>query len=662
MKTKLRSKSKAILRNVGLTAFALFSTLSFAFAQFNGGTGTISDPYQIADVTQLQAMNTALDKHFILTQNIDASITSTWNSGAGFEPIGPTAVAPFTGSLDGKGFKITKLFIARQAVQGVGLFGNLFSSNFKIQNIGLDSAYIIGGNRTGALVGNKEGKVINCYSTGTVIGNSTVGGLIGRNGNSELSNSYSSCSVLGSSSVGGLAGSGSFIIKCYASGNVSSSGTVGGLVGEISSAGGIVRESFSTGDVTCSGTSAACGGLIGRVQAGTIELCYSISKVTGNRVGGLIGMSNGGTVKRCYSTARIFSNGGFGSIVAGLIAENEFKVYDCYSNVKITYTGTENSVTLAGLIGRNQDHSDVMNSYAVVKFNSTVGQRSGLAGTNEQSSQDTATMKNCYWNIDSSGVVPGIANDQTNAQVVTSLLDAQMRQRNSFPLWNFDTVWTITENVTFPFHKTTVACQNTYLTDSISACKSYTWINGITYTSSNNVDSFVVSNTSGCDTIIYLHLNITTIDTSVKVSANVLTANPNNPGSTYQWYDCTANTIISNATNQVFTATSTGSYAVIISTATCVDTSSCFSIVVSGVSSEQLKAIQVYPNPTSNKIYFELKNNAEVILMDLTGRIVYQSKIDKGNQSIDLTEFENGMYVLNVVSDEGIYASKILKQ
>jgi uncharacterized delta-60 repeat protein len=54
-------------------------------------------------------------------------------------------------------------------------------------------------------------------------------------------------------------------------------------------------------------------------------------------------------------------------------------------------------------------------------------------------------------------------------------------------------------------------------TDIITTCNSYTWIDGIEYTSSNNTATFILTNAAGCDSIVTLNL---TIDTPV--TADVL--------------------------------------------------------------------------------------------------------------------------------------------
>jgi len=72
-----------------------------SYSSFAGGNGTIQNPYQISNVTQLQNMSANLSAHYMLVNDINASVTSGWNLGAGFDPIGDNTNR-FTGSLDGQ--------------------------------------------------------------------------------------------------------------------------------------------------------------------------------------------------------------------------------------------------------------------------------------------------------------------------------------------------------------------------------------------------------------------------------------------------------------------------------------------------------------------------------------------------------------------------------
>ena len=58
--------------------------------------------------------------------------------------------------------------------------------------------------------------------------------------------------------------------------------------------------------------------------------------------------------------------------------------------------------------------------------------------------------------------------------------------------------------------------QNDTTYQAITACNSYTWINGITYTSSNNSGQYVLTNSKGCDSLIFLDLTINYPNTGVE--------------------------------------------------------------------------------------------------------------------------------------------------
>ncbi|KKL12757.1 hypothetical protein LCGC14_2532540 [marine sediment metagenome] len=90
----------------------------------------------ITDVDELQAMENDLTADYELGNNINASATSGWNGGEGFDPIGSSG-SEFTGSFDGKGYTINDLFINRPEETGVGLFGVTGSGCGKIVNVGI---------------------------------------------------------------------------------------------------------------------------------------------------------------------------------------------------------------------------------------------------------------------------------------------------------------------------------------------------------------------------------------------------------------------------------------------------------------------------------------------------------------------------------------------
>ena len=154
-------------------------------------------------VYDLQNMNNNKAGTYALGRDIDAGITSTWNSGAGFLQIG--ASNTFTGNLDGQGHTISGLFINRPSDQNVGLVGYL-AAGATVSNLGVIGAIVTGHTTVGAIVGANYGAVSNVYSSGSVTAISAgAGGLVGYNFQT-LSNAYSNSTVSGPLYVGGAVG------------------------------------------------------------------------------------------------------------------------------------------------------------------------------------------------------------------------------------------------------------------------------------------------------------------------------------------------------------------------------------------------------------------------------------------------------------------------
>ena len=186
--------------------------------------------------------------------------------GVSFRGIGKDYTNSFEGTFKGNQHIISNLTINTKEAN-VGLFGYT-GMGFAIDSLGLENVNISGGDNVGGLIGryaaNLNDTIKNCYSNGTVSGNSRVGGLIGAALNGTIYNSYSAGTVIGTGdNVGGLFGcteGGSIhLYNSYSTSNVRGKNNVGGLIGYNSVGSG--NNCYSMGIVT--GTGNIIGGLIG---------------------------------------------------------------------------------------------------------------------------------------------------------------------------------------------------------------------------------------------------------------------------------------------------------------------------------------------------------------------------------------------------------------
>jgi len=235
------------------------------------GDGTESTPYEITNVSQLQCIESqGLDAHYVLTADIDASVTSKWNNGNGFDPIGENDTYSFTGSLDGTNHSISNLTINRSSEETVGLFGAMGPGGGTVENLALSGVSVVGYGRVGAVAGDMWGgtTISEVSVSGSIFGDgSKIGGIAGRS-YGVIERSYSTADVTGFSSVGGVAGETiEEITASYATGTITGSSSVGGIVGQNNF--GTVSASYWDINETDQTTSAGGTGLTTMEMVGT---------------------------------------------------------------------------------------------------------------------------------------------------------------------------------------------------------------------------------------------------------------------------------------------------------------------------------------------------------------------------------------------------------
>ncbi len=208
---------------------------------------------------------------------------------------------------------------------------------------------------------------------------------------------------------------------------------------------------------------------------------------------------------------------------------------------------------------------------------------------------------------------------------------------------------------------------STFGVDTVVACDEYTWINGVTYTSSNNTATDTLTNVSGCDSIITLNLTINSSpDASITLNGSSIEAV--NTTANYQWLDCNANyAILNGETGQQFNSTMDGNYAVEVSENGCADTSACQEIIYWEIEENSLhKRFDVFPNPNNGQFNVTFKQNqshAQITVYDLMGRQVSHAKYSNTKGIHAELKAPEGCYIVEVTDGKGQSASlRILKK
>lgn len=140
---------------------------------------------------------------------------------------------------------------------------------------------------------------------------------------------------------------------------------------------------------TITSTAEAVGGIVGRLQSGTITSCTNTATVTGKRfVGGIVGYMHNGKVSACLNGANITGTGSentdgqIGGIVGSMRGGT---MVDCYSQIGKTIKGVRSIGGLTGYLNNNGAGSAIILNCASASNvlstqTSSTGEAGGLVG------------------------------------------------------------------------------------------------------------------------------------------------------------------------------------------------------------------------------------------------------------------------------------------
>jgi len=181
----------------------------------------------------------------------------------------------------------------------------------------------------------------------------------------------------------------------------------------------------------------------------------------------------------------------------------------------------------------------------------------------------------------------------------------------------------------------------------------------LNYTSNNNqtgAATITVTANDGYGGTVDFPLSVNVIaPPNTEVTLNVATlASQENAALSYQWMDCSTNSPIAGATNQSYTPTSNGSYAVTITTAACSDTSACIAVATLGLIEPASQSnISIAPNPASDFITISQNNPAitEIEIYNVLGKLIYKTNIHQRQTIVDLSSEAKGFYFIKATEE-----------
>ena len=408
-------------------------------ASYNGGDGTMENPYQIATPQQLALLaqqtndGTGGNACYILTEDI---CLNGEDDNINWTPIGyynlSSDYKSFSGVFDGNGHTISNLYIDNiDNLNSLGLFGlarNAVIKNTIISDATITSQSSIRAGMIAAFANNTD--VLNCTADGMIHANGTLGGIIGSctgvTNTTFVANCVNNAVFENTSQTGGIIGhceskasSAVVIENCINYSNISSwwaGGIASNIYGKV-----VVKKCENYGTIQ---SVQAGGGVVGQIGLHSsylsdclVEDCinHEGADVISYASGGIVGRSGMAIVTRCVNNALITGHIEGDTLwaigIAGGITGVGGVVSNCYNRGDVTATKDEiydidYYVYLGGIIGADESLSESHASNVYNTGNIIIPDLSGLNYNNTIElaygnivgySSNYDYYYNCYW-------------------------------------------------------------------------------------------------------------------------------------------------------------------------------------------------------------------------------------------------------------------------
>ena len=82
-------------------------------------------------------------------------------------------------------------------------------------------------------------------------------------------------------------------------------------------------------------------------------------------------------------------------------------------------------------------------------------------------------------------------------------------------------------------------------------------------------------------------------------------------------------------------------------------------VEVSEINENGVNGLMIYPNPTNGNLNIQVEAMRRITIANALGQIVYDQEVDSDNTIIDMTQYESGIYMVQIVTDNGVAVKRV---
>ncbi len=82
-------------------------------------------------------------------------------------------------------------------------------------------------------------------------------------------------------------------------------------------------------------------------------------------------------------------------------------------------------------------------------------------------------------------------------------------------------------------------------------------------------------------------------------------------------------------------------------------------VEVTAIEENGVEGLMIYPNPTNGNLNINVEAMRRITIVNALGQIVYDQNVDSDNEVIDMAQYQTGVYMVRIVTDNGVAVKRI---